>query len=149
MEECSKVWALCFCLVPGFCLFVLVKETLILVLSFKPFPKMTTFSAFFFFPNFPNARAVKPGPCPARLVKINPEHQVYALAFHGRAHPEMGFLWYFPVVLLAKDVQWMLENTDFLSGIKMAIGRSNLGKIDFSSQEMPQMDASQLPGLAA
>ena len=68
---------------------------------------------------------------------------------HGRAHPEMGFLWYFPVVLLAKDVQWMLENTDFLSGIKMAIGRSNLGKIDFSSQEMPQMDASQLPGLAA
>ena len=148
MEECSKVWALCFCLVPGFCLFVLVKETLILVLSFKPFPKMTTFSAFFF-SKFSECQGGETRALSCQVGEDQSRTSGLCSGIHGRAHPEMGFLWYFPVVLLAKDVQWMLENTDFLSGIKMAIGRSNLGKIDFSSQEMPQMDASQLPGLAA
>lgn len=88
--------------VPGFPPLVflpklLVKESSIFVPKFRAVSK-----------DDQSARAVKPGPwCPwCQVGEDQPRTSGLRPCIHGRAHPEplFGFLWQFPVVLLAKDL---------------------------------------------
>ena len=82
---------------------LLVKESSIFVPKFRAVSK-----------DDQSARAVKPGPwCPwCQVGEDQPRTSGLRPCIHGRAHPEplFGFLWQFPVVLLAKG-SWKTQTS--------------------------------------